>query len=41
MDEASAESRIQKMVNQSGGRLTRERVMDSILNAHLDNHELR
>ena len=41
IEDASAESRIQKIVNQSGGRLTREMVMDSILNAHLDNPELR
>ena len=41
IEDASAENRIQKLVQNSGGRLTREMVMDSILNAHLDNPELR
>lgn len=36
IEEASAEQRIQKIVAASNGRLTRETVMDSLLNAHLN-----
>lgn len=35
IEEASAENRIKKLVDASNGRLTRENVMDSILNAHV------
>lgn len=41
IEEASAEHRIQKIVEASNGRLTREAVLDSVLAAHLDNPELR
>ncbi|MBP3227512.1 MAG: peptidylprolyl isomerase [Bacteroidaceae bacterium] len=35
IEEASAEHRIERLVAQSGGRLTREAILDSVLNAHL------
>lgn len=41
IEEASAEYRIQKIVDASAGRLTRETVLDSVLAAHMDNPELR
>ena len=42
IEEASAEKRIQKMIAASGNRLTRETVMDSLLEAHLnDTPDLR
>lgn len=41
IEEASAEHRIQQIVDASNGRLTREEVLDSVLEAHLDNPELR
>lgn len=41
IEEKSAEARIAKIVAQSGGRLTREQVLDSVLAAHLDNPELK
>ena len=42
IEEASSQHRIQKIVEASGGRLTREAVLDSVMNAHIvDNAELR
>lgn len=42
IEDASAENRISRLVEASGGRLTREMVMDSLLAAHVDdNAELR
>ena len=42
IEEASAEQRIKKMVDASHGRLTREAVLDSVMNAHIqDNADLR
>lgn len=42
IEEISAEQRIKKMVDSSNGRLTRESVLDSVLNAHVnDNPELK
>ena len=38
IEEASAQHRIQKIIDASNGSLTREEVMDSILTAHLDNN---
>lgn len=35
IEEASAEHRIDRLVAQSGGRLTREAVLDSVMNAHI------
>lgn len=37
IDEASAEYRIKKIVDVSGGKLTREAVLDSVMNAHIQN----
>ncbi len=42
IEEVSAEQRIKKLVDASNGRLTREAVLDSVMNAHLeDNANLR
>ncbi len=42
IEETSAEYRIDKIVKASNGKLTREEVLDSVLNAHIaDNNELR
>lgn len=42
IEDASAEHKIRQMVDASGGRLTREMVMDSLLQAHVnDNADLR
>lgn len=41
IEEKSAEARIDRLVAQSNGRLTREQVLDSVLTAHLDNPELK
>jgi len=41
IEEKSAEARIDRIVKQSGGHLTREQVLDSVLAAHLDNPELK
>lgn len=42
VDEASAEYRIKKIVDASGGKLTREAVLDSVMNAHIqDDANLR
>ena len=38
IEEASAQNKIQKIVEGSNGRLTRSDVMDSILNAHVDSN---
>lgn len=37
IDEASAEYRIKKIVDASNGKLTREEVLDSVMNAHIHN----
>lgn len=39
IEEASSEHRIKKLVEASGGRLTREAVLDSVMNAHIANDE--
>lgn len=42
VEEASSEHRIQKIVDASGGRLTREEVLDSVMDAHIrTNSDLR
>lgn len=42
VEEASSRYRIDKLVKASGGRLTREAVLDSVMNAHIhDNADLR
>lgn len=42
IEEASAEQRIKRIVDASKGRLTREAVLDSVMNAHInDNADLR
>ena len=39
IEEASAEQRIKRMVDASNGRLTREAVLDSVMNAHISNDQ--
>lgn len=39
IEEASAEYRIKKIVDASGGKLTREAVLDSVMNAHIQNDD--
>lgn len=41
VEEASAENRIKKLVDTSNGRLTREMVLDSVLNAHSKDNDLK